>query len=110
MKIFIYSLELQDCPSTGRSPSSLLFSLLEGEWASMWQVLSGICYTVCWEAILTSGVLRREGLRKMAGLRAYQVRLKSHNFPGNELLLSWDTEWSYTGGKGAHNDMFLTQL
>ena len=45
MKVFIYTLELQDCPSTVRSPSSLLFSLLEGEWTSMWQVLSGICYT-----------------------------------------------------------------
>ena len=46
----------------------------------------------------------------MAELRAYQVWLQSDNFPGSELLLSWDTEWSYTGGKGAHNDMFLTQV
>ena len=46
----------------------------------------------------------------MAELRAYQVWLKSHNFPGSELLLSWDTEWSYTDGKGAQYDMFLTQV
>lgn len=45
MKVFIYTLKLQDCPSTGKSPSSLLFSLLEGEWTNMRQVLSGICYT-----------------------------------------------------------------
>ncbi|XP_057626305.1 lactase/phlorizin hydrolase-like [Chionomys nivalis] len=29
MKVFIYTLKVQDCPSTGKSPSSLLFSLLE---------------------------------------------------------------------------------
>ncbi|XP_021504301.1 lactase/phlorizin hydrolase [Meriones unguiculatus] len=29
MKVFIYTLKPQDCPSTGKSPSSLLFSLLE---------------------------------------------------------------------------------
>ena len=45
MKVFIYTLKVQDCPSTGKSPSSLLFSLLEGEWTDMWQVLSDICYT-----------------------------------------------------------------
>ncbi|XP_008831881.1 lactase-phlorizin hydrolase [Nannospalax galili] len=29
VKVFIFTLKLQDCPSTGESPSSLLFSLLE---------------------------------------------------------------------------------
>ena len=52
----------------------------------------------------------REGSRKMAELRAYQVRLTSHNSPGSELLLSGDTEWSCIDAKGVQYDIFLTQV
>lgn len=45
MEVFIFTLKLQDCPSTRKSPASLLFSLLEGEWVLMGEILRDIWFT-----------------------------------------------------------------
>lgn len=45
VKVFIFNLKLQDCPSTKKNPSRVLFSLFEGEWTITGEVLSDIWYT-----------------------------------------------------------------
>lgn len=75
VKIFIFNLRFQDCPSTRKKSARLLFSLLEGEWTIAGKVLSHI-----WCTGLAVGVLKVWGSNKKkdqrrAGLRAHPRRL-----------------------------------
>lgn len=45
MKIFIFNLRFQDCPSTRKNLAGLLFNLLEGQWTVAGESLSHICCT-----------------------------------------------------------------
>lgn len=81
MKVFIYTLKLQDCPWTGTSPASLLLSLLEGDWSNMGQVLSDALYT----GLLGS---KTEIWGSHEGGAWEPANTAKVPFPDNELLLS----------------------